>query len=155
MNDLLRFLDNAEYMIIVHITDNIWTVTIPENKEFINRPQQIIEYNTNQILESGIPRYCITYYIIAHIILLAREIGYNPAFIIYYYNDKEISEDDVIPIYINQMNDDEINKLSMLIELIQITSKNNGIISNSVLNKAIKYGIDKDLLMLLHIVSQD
>lgn len=153
MENLKRFLQNAEYTIDVHLDEDEWIVTFPEKKEFGGVPKQTIVYNTEDILQH-IDLWCISYFIIAHIMTECVGFNYNPLLINYYdENNVCITENDALYYYEDDLCDEELHKLNILTECFAELSE--GGLNNDVMNIAKINEIDKELLMLYHIVKRD
>lgn len=157
MDSLHRFLDNAEYHVDVFIDENVWKVVLPENNEFYTKEEQTIIYDISSILESGISFYCLSYYLVAHILMLCSNINYNPALIRYFINDEQYTEDDILYLYEDRLEEEDVIKLDIMTELFDTITGNEiqGDLPAYITNKAKKYGIEKDLFMLYNIVKHD
>lgn len=154
-DNLQRFIENADYAVKVYITQNEWQLHLPNNKEFLDKPAKTIIYHIDDISNSGIPFYCITYYIMANIIHEIDHISYNASLITYYYENEEISYEDIIFFYVDKLTKPEYKKLELLTSLFdKIIHIDNSIITNDVLIAAKNGGIEKDLLLLYYIVKK-
>ena len=66
--NISELLQNVGYEVTLNISPSEWIASFPERLEDVYSPAKTITYNIEQILNNGIPKYCISYYILTNVI---------------------------------------------------------------------------------------
>jgi hypothetical protein len=147
-----ELLKNVGYEVSLELSPEIWIATLPERLEDTYSSTKTIEYNIKQILENGVPKYCVTYYILTSLIQECNKINYNISLINYFDEDGErLIEDEVVEYFSDDLDETEFNKLTLLNKSILEVAHYG--LTQELIKITKKYGIYKDFILIYNIVT--
>jgi hypothetical protein len=149
--NIQNLLKNVGYQVEVMLTPDEWIATFPERFEDEYSPDLEVSYNIEELIQNNIPKYCVCYYILAHIIKHCKKIHYAINLIRYYdEDDNTICEENVAHHMIDTLKEDEKNRLILLSDFIADVAVQG--LTKELIKKTKKSGVYKDFILIYSIV---